>query len=198
VASGCRRRRGTALVESVLAIPLLAGVLVLIWWVGWAMNNQQRVRSAANYEAWRGVHGGEVTGIETVEFASRGVVRDVVRDGGPWGTRDEVVELAAVVGQDAAELADRGPRNRFPAGWMVTMTAEFPTSVSLWNRVQNSQGDMRVRTGRDGVTWRRGEAFMRTPIVEMYISELETRMESVPEPGDAMAQMVRNLYRGGW
>ena len=162
------------------------------------MNNQQQVRAAAHYESWRGVYGGEVEGIAAVEFASRGVVRDVTRDGGTPATRDELVELASKVGQDAAELAERGPRQRFPAGSAVTVTAEFPTSVALWNRVQKSQGDMRARTGRDGLTWRRREAFMRTPLMEMYLFPLETRMEAVPAPADGMAQMIRSLYRNGW
>ena len=197
----CRCRQGTALVEAVLAIPMLAGMLLLTWWAGWMMNNQMRVRAAANYEAWRGAYGGEVESVEKMEFASRGTVRERLHTGGTsytLETRNEFVEIAAGVSSQAAELADRGARQRFPAGSLVTMTADFPTTVGVWNSMQRSLGDLQGRAGREGVTWRRGEASMRTPVVEMYLPELETLMQGIPEPGDGMAEMVRGLYRWGW
>jgi len=196
-----RQSRGTALVEAVLAIPMLAGLLLLIWWAGWMMNHQMRVRAAANYEAWRGAYGGDAESVEKIEFASKGTVRERQHVGGTgrtWETRNEFVALAAGVSAQAAELADRGPRQMFPRGHWVTLSADFPTTVGLWNSMQRSLGDLQGRAGREGLTWRRSEASMRTPVVEMYLSELETLMEGVPEPGDDMAKMVRELYRWGW
>ncbi|MCL2701713.1 MAG: pilus assembly protein [Phycisphaerae bacterium] len=194
---GKRQRRGTALVEAVLALPLLMVILGLVWWVGWAMTNQQRVKSAAHYAAWRGAYGDGVTEaeIERVEFVGKGTVREYTLGGGPRETIDELVDVAALASPQAAHLADRGPRARYRKGNFVRLSGEFPTSVGLWNRYQ---GDIRSRAGREGPTWRHRDAAIRDAILEMYFPELDTRMRSVPRPGDGMAEMVRDLYISGW
>ncbi|MFW6066153.1 MAG: TadE family protein, partial [Planctomycetota bacterium] len=46
---------GVALAETVMVIPLLALVLGLTFFFGWVMTNQQRVRQASRYAAWRRV-----------------------------------------------------------------------------------------------------------------------------------------------
>ena len=193
-----RQSRGTALVEAVLALPLLIVVLGLVWWVGWAMANQQRVKAAANYTAWRSVYDGGAPvpeSLEKVEFVGKGEVRNYSRGGGPAGTLDELVDAAMLVSSDAAVVADRGPRVRFPKGSFVRLSGEFPTSVGLWNRYQ---GDIRGRAGREGVTWRWSEASLRESMVEVYFPAMETCLIGVRQPGDGMARMIRGLYWGGW
>ena len=169
------------------------------------MTNQQRVKAAAHYTAWRSVQPGgpSVTGLggaklalEPVEFARKGEVRQFSRDAGPAAaTISELVDAAMLVSSDAAAVADRGPRARFPRGSFVRLSGEFPTSVGLWNRYQ---GDIRSRAGRDGLPWRRSEAGLGNTMVDLCFPAMESRMTGVQPPGDGMATVVRDLYTGGW
>ena len=54
-----RRRRGTAMIEFVLCIPLLALVIAAVFFFGMVMRNQQRLRAADRYVVWRTVHNGQ-------------------------------------------------------------------------------------------------------------------------------------------
>lgn len=49
-------RRGTAMVEFVMCIPLLALLIAGMFFLGWAMRNQQKVKISNRYAAWRDVH----------------------------------------------------------------------------------------------------------------------------------------------
>jgi hypothetical protein len=45
------------MIESVMVIPLMAGVIAAIFYFGWTMGNQQRLRMAERHVAWHNVHG---------------------------------------------------------------------------------------------------------------------------------------------
>ena len=192
-----RCRRGTALVEAVLALPLLAVILGLTWWVGWAMTNQQRVKAASHYAAWRGAYSGAPSSasLERVEFAGKGEVRNYTRSAGAAGTVNNLVDAAGLVSSGAAMVADQGPRLRFPRGSSIWLSGEFPTSVGLWNRYQ---GDIRGRAAREGVSWRYAQTNLRDAMVDIYFPHMESCMIGVPPPGGNMAMMVRQLYLYGW
>ena len=50
------RSRGTAMVEFVMCIPLLALLISGMFFFGWAMRNQQKVKVSDRYAVWRAVH----------------------------------------------------------------------------------------------------------------------------------------------
>ncbi|MHC4983662.1 MAG: TadE family protein, partial [Planctomycetota bacterium] len=45
------------MIEFVLCIPLLAFVIMVIFFFGWAMSNQQQVKISGRYAAWGEVRG---------------------------------------------------------------------------------------------------------------------------------------------
>ncbi len=47
------RRHGTAVIESIFCVPLIAIILGLTFFFGWAMRNQQRVIISDRYAVWR-------------------------------------------------------------------------------------------------------------------------------------------------
>ena len=55
-----RSRRGTAIVEFAACVPFLALVVIVTFFSGWAMVNQQHVWAADRYAAWRQVRTGTV------------------------------------------------------------------------------------------------------------------------------------------
>jgi len=193
------RRRGTAMVETVMAIPLLAMILGLTWWVGWAMTNQQRVKASDRYTAWRANYGGGVTtdslNTDFFQLKANPNTMDISYGVGANTTVTDYVNAAAQVSQGAAGLADSGPRQRYPQGRRVSVSAEFPTSIGLWNRYQ---GSITSSHSRDGVEWRYHQASLIVPVIDQYLPTIEAAMMGVHAPADGMAMMVRGLYGNGW
>ena len=50
------RCRGTAMLEFIMCIPLMAILIAAIFFFGWVMRNQQRVRIATRYASWKHVY----------------------------------------------------------------------------------------------------------------------------------------------
>lgn len=192
-----RKTKGTALVEAVFAIPMLALILGLTWWVGWAMTNQQHVKAADRYTAWRSTYGGGVTtdSLNTDFYQRKANVQDISYGNGQAETVRDYCDLASRFSQAAGGLADGGPRQRFPRGTQVTVSADFPTSVGLWNRYQ---GAIHSEHFREGVEWRYGQAAINTTVLDQYMTSMDACLSGVQQPGDGMAQMVRTLYSNGW
>jgi len=184
-----------------MAIPLLAMILGLTWWVGWAMTNQQRVKASDRYTAWRTNYGGGVTNdslnTDFFQLKANPNTMDISHGSGANTTVTDYVNAAAQVSQGAAGLADRGPRQRYPQGHWVSVSAEFPTSIGLWNRYQ---GNIKSSHSRDGVEWRYHQASLIVPVIDQYLPTIEAAMIGVHAPADGMAMMVQGLYNnsGGW
>ena len=194
------RRRGAALLEFVLCIPLLAGIIVLTFFFGWSMKNQQRVRVSDRYTAWRWVHGGRDAPTHAnlngffFDFKAGEVWVD--GGGGPTETLTDLVGEVARISPQAAALAEELVTNRFPHGQSASVAATFPTDVVLWQRL--SGGAMSHHHVREGVEWRRGQASCEDVLADEFYHSLDTAMSTVPAPGDGLGQCVRRLYLTRW
>jgi hypothetical protein len=215
-ARGARRRRGTALVELAMCIPLLAGVIALTAFLGWAMMNQQNVKAAARYTSWRRVYGGwpqrnpddpndvddpNHPGLNVLFFRER--ASSVHVEGGS-GQTDEFEQLIAAAGNHsdyAATFADwlilhpPPDRGHFQHARRAHVWASFRSDLEMLNRYR---GAIHSRHIRDGVEWRRGQADCRHVTREQFLGTLDEVLLDVPAPGDGMARMVRSLYLHGW
>ena len=211
-----RRRRGTALVEAAMCIPLLAAVIVLTMFLGWAMMNQQSVKAAARYTSWRRVYGSwnrpenydpntpddpNHPGLNHMFFRDRARSIHVERDSGHADELERLVAAAFDQGEDAGSFADGLIINppldhgRFPRARRARIWVDFQHDMAAFRRYQ---GDIRSHHIRDGVEWRRRQADCRHVTREQFLYSLETVLQAVRPPGDGMGKMVRSLYRNGW
>ena len=214
-----RRRRGTALLETAMCIPLLASVIVLTMFLGWAMMNQQHVKASARYTAWRRVYGGwpragtgdaqDPNAIDDPnhpglnELFFRGEAISVHVDGGS-GPDDEFEQLIGAAFQRssfAGEFADRlilhplPDHARFQHARRAWVSAEFRNDIEAFRRYRGAIHSHHIR---EGVEWRRNQADCRHVTREMFLLSLDRQLYSVRPPGDGMAKMIRSLYRNGW
>ena len=193
-----RRRRGAALVEFALAIPLLGTIIVATFFFGWAMQSQQRVKISDRYDAWRRV--GAETGVTSGQlnetfFGNRASQVDIYGGAGPGQTRQELVAEAAGRDETAGELASRLVIDNWPAGRSTRVDAEFIPAMDAWRYFT---GPIRSRHVREGLEWRRGQAYCEGVLRDMFLLQLDQLLDSAPAPGDGLAQQMRQLYLVRW
>jgi len=219
-----RRRRGAALIETALSIPIFAVILVGTMFLGWAMMDQQQVKTAARYTAWRHANTGwdygdagidpntdandpvwfddpNHPGLNELFFRGEAVGVDVSRH---RGSNDEVEDLAArAAGESdyAGQFADRllvspyPDHGVFPRAQGATVRAEFQSDVEAFRKYT---GAIRADHIRDGVEWRRSEAGCRYVTRKMFLDGLDQVLDSIPDPGSEMGKMMRRTYVNGW
>ncbi|MCD4699168.1 MAG: pilus assembly protein [Phycisphaerae bacterium] len=194
-------RRGTAIAEFVLAVPLLAIVLGLTFFFGWVMMHKHQVLVANRYSAWQRVDTGVWPGedrLNSIAFNNR--ASDVVLSSeAPVGeTADELISHAGNISPRAEVLAEELITEQYPTGLRAHVSADFNPRQALWQNVMDGMYDIHHRHGREGVTWRRGEVSCWSVLRNQYYSELDDSLERVSSPADGMAQMIRGLYLTGW
>ncbi len=218
------RRRGLALVETALAIPLLASILVGTMFFGWAMMNQQQVKTSARYASWRHANGGwsytapaadpapgvpdptdiddpDHPGLNYMFFRDRAADIDVLRGGGQDDEVEDLVTEAGAQSEYARDFADRllvnpySDQSVFPRAQAATVHTEFGTDVAAF---QKYGGSIRGYHIRDGVEWRRNEAGCRHVTREQFLDNLDQVLQAVPDPGGEMGEMIRDTYVNGW
>lgn len=199
-AAGASRfhRRGTAMVEFVLVLPLLLTVLAVTFFFGWAMMHKHQVVVADRYCAWRRVETGRWPSegrINEVCFADRAKDVDLVSGGAVARTARDMVDAAAEGGPPVELLAEELVVQRYPRGKRARVSATFRHAMAIWAK---SAGAISHRHGREGVTWRRDEVSCWTTLRDQYYSGLDGALGQVPAPADGMAGMVRGLYLGRW
>lgn len=186
------------LVEFVFCMPLLGAVLALVFFFGWAMNNQQHVKMAARYSLWKDVRGPTAaTGIEVNQkFLQRKSDNIVITPSSGWSD--------AFIAEYRAATAATGRNNdvmtsmvldQFPHGHRSDVSGHFPTSVGLWEQFEGSIGSGR---SRDGVEWRTGQAECNQTIRDNYLTALDAMLTGIPAPGNSLGQMIRQLYMAHW
>ena len=193
-----RRRRGAAMVEFCLAIPLLAAISAATWFFGFAFKNQQKIRTSARYTAWAQLQDSfDPVDPQLNERFFNQAGRSIHWDGGPGpvvvleGFAEGVGDYTAV-GYDLAHvLVDQ----HAPRGRDMSVSAEFASNVGYWQRFQ---GAMRGFHSREGRAWRHRELGYSRLVREQYLDEVEEALRTVPAPGTDMADMIRHLYHGGW
>jgi hypothetical protein len=193
-------RKGTALLEFVMSIPLLATVIAGTFFFGWVMRNQQRVRIASRHVAWSHVY-------ETAETANSADVDDLFFDTRGEGTFIEGEGFAG----SALEDYVRAVNNRHEdAGRVVEemiteadppearrefVESNFETNNDLWRKL--SQGAIRMEHHRGGRTWRRPEW---SPLSKVTTETLLEECDAMADaPSDSKVESaLRLLYEGGW
>jgi len=215
-----RRRRGSALIETAMAVPLLATILVGTMFLGWAMMNQQQVKASARYVSWRHANRGwadpnvdpgdpnlanvddpDHPGLNHLFFRDTAVDIDVWRGGGQNDEVEEFVNAAGAQSTYARDFADRLMVNPypdhgvFPRAQAARVATRFGTDVEAF---QKYTGSIRSYHIRDGVEWRRREAGCRYVTRKQFLDNLDQVLIAVPEPGAGMALMIRGTYVNGW
>jgi len=201
-----------------MAIPLLASLMGLTAFLGWAMMNQQNVKSSARYTAWRRVygHGPRDDGtwdpnggarwsnhptINTMFYREKAVSIGAGGDSGPTDEFEQLVAAAFQYSEYAGNYADRMILNPLPEhshfqhARRAHMSGDFRSDLDVLNTYR---GAIHAHHIRDGVEWRRNQATCRHVVREQFLGSLDSVLESVRSPGDSMAEMVRSLYRNGW
>ena len=193
-----RRRRGAAILEFVLCIPLLATILGLTFFFGWSMKNQQRMRMVARYDAWRHVLTNDDThhdDLNKVFFDGKSSGLGFAHGTGPDDTLRDLVDAVGQFSQLAQPLADELVMDRFPRGRSASPSGGFPTDVGVWRKFH---GDIKSHHVRDGVEWRRRQASCEETVVDQFLQSLDQALGAIPAPGDGLGQAFRRLYLNEW
>ena len=206
-----------------MCIPLFGCILVGTMFLGWAMMDQQQVKTAARYVSWRVANSGAWTyqavdpnddandptwsddpdypGLNHLLFRDEAIDVSVSRGG---GQNDEVEDLADAAGGKsdyAGDFADKLLVNPypdhavFPRAQGASVSAQFGTDVNAFKKYK---GAIRAYHIRDGVEWRRNEAGCRYVTRKQFLDDLDQVLLAVPDPGAEMGKMIRNTYVNGW
>ncbi len=191
-------RRGAAMVEFVMILPLLALVWSLTWFFGWELVNKEHVRMSNRWAVWRTVRGaGEPVPQQLSDnfFKDKAINVGMTTGSGPDKTLQALVTEAGKISQPAQMWTQSLVIDRFPHGFTANVTAEFPTTNTAWSRFTGAITGMH---GRDGVEWRRAQARCEDALQQEFLDSLDSTLENISSPGDTLASEFRNLYRGGW
>jgi len=193
-----RRRRGTALLEFVMSVPLFALIIMLTFFFGWSMTNQQHVKASSRYVTWRSVLTGSGASSEELNrlFFQDQAPQDenyrTSRGGGPSDALEGLVAASGSHGADVEELARRLVMETFPRGRSTGIAVRFETSIDAWRQFT---GRIHSRHTREGVEWRHREARVGGVLTEQFLFELDETLNNVPAPGDRLGRMFATLYR---
>jgi hypothetical protein len=217
-------RRGVAMLECALVLPLLVFFLVAIMLMGWGMQNRQQTEISARLIGWseaRGVTHSDVPehygrswgtvirdhllsqrndeGATTVADAERAYLYDsegVQID--TMNTIEDWVQRVIIEDEDAggaAELWILGS-DHWPWGHGAAIEARFPVPWRYWAHLD----DKHVETWfiRDGVEWRYSQIHNEQVIADEFLSDVDEALQSVEDPGDALAAQFRWMYLAEW
>ena len=194
------RRRGNVLMEFVLIIPLLATILGLTFFFGWAFTNQQHVKVSDRFQCWRRVRAGSKASVSQLNawFFQNRANEDTFDQGGGSGPTETLRDLIDTVGNfstRAEGLAEGVVWNRAERGRRAMVAAEFPSEVGIY---QQFTGKIKHDHTRDGREWRWRQLRCEPVIRDEFLSELDSVLESIPSPGDSLGEMARKLYLSAW
>jgi len=206
--SGLRlgRRRGNVLIEFVMVIPLLAAILGFTFFFGWAMVNQQHVKTADRFQTWRKVRAGSRVGAETLNdriFQGHLDENSYAQESGTYSTEtrrtlEELVSWADDESPGAGALAETVVMDRSPRGRWTTVHGHFPSEIGIFQQVENYRGSIKHTHMRDGKEWRWRQIWCEPVIRDEFLFELDSTLRGVPSPGDGLAAMARRLYLIRW
>jgi hypothetical protein len=200
------RRKGTAVIELLMIAPLLAMLVVLIFFIGWGSVNVLHVQTADRYAAWKSVYGGGYSADQMNRdfFGNSAVNVDISGGAVPGGTLQSYKDATRTDDAAAGDLLDAFTRYA-PGGVGRFVNAQFPAGIGLWDRMQKGpdgtdSGVNRRNSGRDGNEWRwngGGTTFYRA-VIQLYMADVENLTQGIGGQGAPMAQEIRNWYTGGW
>lgn len=166
--SKLHHRRGAAMTETVLVMPLLLVILSLVFYFGRMMVRVQHTQVMARYETWRSVidapgpHDdydlGDYSDLNQTFFASNaeGLEHTTRNDAFPEEAYEELIAQASRSSEAAGDLAERllyqpsGDTPRFSHGRSEGFRVTYTTDVPLWRELE---GPIRRRHTRIGHEW---------------------------------------------
>lgn len=192
-----RRRRGTALVEMAMAIPLLATIIGLTFFFGWAMKNQLQVQTSSRYAAWRRVRtsgGVSRQHINALFFDERAENIDITSSAGPQATLQDLADEAGGMSARAHMLAEDTVVGGWPRGQAIEVAAGFPSDIDLWARFG---GRIKSYHAREGHQWQRSGqvSYLRT-IRERFLYDLDAAVSRIDDT--TLRDNLRELYEKRW
>ncbi len=194
-------RRGTAIFEFVLVVPILAVVLGLTFFFGWVMMHKHQVLAANRYSAWQRVTTGvwpSEDRLNSVAFNNRATSVIFSSEAPVGATADELIFEAGNISPRTRVLAEELIVEHYPPGLRAHVSADFNPQQALWQNVMEDMYDIHYRHGREGVTWRRDEVSCWLALRDLYYFELDESLGLISAPAAPMAQMIRGLYLTGW
>jgi len=191
-------------VEFALAMPMLALVIALTFFCGYAMSNKQHVTAATRYVVWSGAYGQAAPSDEQINamfLASKG--DQIVTSQGGWSaeTLNDLVGWAGGDYPPAGRLINRSMGWRSGHSRSADVSAEFPSSVRAW---QDLIGPRTSRHLRDGGQWTRGELSYLFTVRLHFLADLDEAVLEIQgdqdddSPMAALAQALRRLYSQRW
>jgi hypothetical protein len=190
------------MLEFILVLPLIALILGLTMFFGWALVNQQEVKASNRYAAWREVETRvNVSGadLNALFFQQKASSVGLTEGGGPT---DVLQKLVSEVGQGsstgAQDFAHTMVLDHYPHGQSADVSAQFPTSVALWNNL-GLTGAIKAGHVRDGSQWPKKEVTQPWAILrDQFYKSQDSVFQSVPAPGNLWGSTMRTLYLAGW
>ena len=197
---GSRRSRGgSALIEFVLIIPLMAMIIGLTFFFGWTMANRLHVRESSRYAAWRHARTDQAVGSGKLNddfFENRATDIGLTRGLGTEESIDDLIAAAETYGNEHAVFADAVIRRCGHLGRTVRVRARFPSDVGLYRRFQ---GRLASYHSRDGKQWRREDDL--TPeqdVRDVFLRDLDEALQALENSGSRMAKVMRITYLNKW
>lgn len=180
-----------------MCIPLMAILIAAIFFFGWVMRNQQRVRIATRYTSWKSVYDAKPSTQELNEkfFDGRGynVDRSVDPDTITKSVREKFIDKVPASDNKADLYAEDIVSRNLPRGSYAMLRSQFSTNSGRWREWAESGALERTHV-RDGKSWIRGETQMPSSIRDIYLEELNDLVDD----GSAGGEMIRTLYINGW
>lgn len=185
-------------------MPVLAMVIALTFLSGYAMSNKQHVEAAGRYVAWARSYGQPAPTAEelnTMFFGMKADGIEIRQDQGPRDTLDDLIAEADSAYSSAGVLMDRTIDGAETPSREVTISAEFPSSITAWQRFIAPRS---ARLVRDTGQWQRGELSYLGPIREQFLGDLDAVVQDIQGPGgnqtpiDQLKDALRRLYSQRW
>ncbi len=211
------RRRGSAMSEMVLALPLILLVLSLLFYLGRGVVRVQRAQVMDRYESWRIIasspgpqHDNSTNNahMNQLFFGDRAAAIDYQgRWGFPIQATEQWIEIAGQYSNGAADLAEQQV-SRGSSGVSVVFTTEHSTSNRLWSRFEGPIRHRHTRFGNDWAYvngWRVDADNQWEPagpygpnllqsVHTVHIQPADDALIDLAEQNNVLARAIRNLY----
>jgi hypothetical protein len=206
------RRRGTAMMEMVLALPLILLILALLLFFGKGIMRVQHSQVADRYEAWRlaeeapgptadGMQIGQtfLKGAETITSDTNGFF--------PPDAGDNLILAGGRISTDTQSLTAQALTD-FPNGRQARFNTTYANTVPALQRFQGAITHQHTRIGNDWKFvngWREfnsewiqkangDDPWMLQPVDEYFYTDLDARLTPLIEMPNALASGAAALY----
>ena len=202
-----------------MCLPLLAFLLVMTMFFGWAMMNQQNVKAASRYVAWENAYSLAFSGngqdanhvedwtdansatLNGMFFRGEATSASVVHHGATDDEYDQWISDAYGKSTYAGDFANALILNPPPGYAHFNHTAGDDIWATFSNNVEafrQFSGDIHGVHVRGGTEWRKSEAECSNVTRIQFLQSLETQLNAIPAPGASMAEMIKGTYHNGW